>query len=41
MFGEMQKKDKQGDINPNLRHGRLWRSRIEAADSSASPVCAA
>ena len=35
MFGEMQRRDKEGETQPDLRHGRLRRSRIETADSPA------
>ena len=35
MFGAMQKRDKDGVINADLRHGRLRRSRFEAADPPA------
>ena len=35
MFGEMQQRDKEGEHQSDLRHGRLRRSRIETADSPA------
>ena len=35
MFGQMQRRDKEGETQSDLRHGRLRRSRIETADSSA------
>ncbi len=35
MFGQMQQRDKEGAHQPDLRHGRLRRSRIETADSPA------
>ena len=35
MFGQMQQRDKEGAAQPDLRHGRLRRSRIETADSPA------
>ena len=35
MFGAMEKRDKIGRNQPDLRHGRLRRSWFEAADSSA------
>ena len=35
MFGQMQRRDKEGDHQSDLRHGRLRRSRIETADSPA------
>ena len=35
MFGAMQQDDKSGRDEPDLRHGRLRRSRIETADPSA------
>ena len=35
MFNNMQELDKVGPVEPDLRHGRLRRSRIETADSPA------
>ena len=35
MFSAMQKRDKDGEINADLRHGRFRRPRIEAADPPA------